>query len=156
MSEQSGQPATNPVEIPEELYIVPLKEMVIFPGVMIPLFFTNEDAIAAVNKVMMGDHILGLVARRKGDAETPAPEDLYGFGSAVRTLQVLKLPEGGIKVMVEGLARIRVLEYFREDAYLKAKVEEVREFYEKNLVVDALIHSVISLFKVAMAMGRPL
>ncbi|MDH4100749.1 MAG: endopeptidase La [Nitrospirota bacterium] len=148
--------STPPANIPDDLHVVPVKEMVIFPGVMLPLFFTGEQAIAAINAAMRDNHLAALVAQKDANIENPGPDALYGFGTAVRIDQIVTLPEGGAKVLVEGLARIKILEFFRDGTYLKAKVEEMREFYEKSLAVDAVIHGALSLLKVAMALGRPL
>jgi ATP-dependent Lon protease len=144
------------LSIPGELYLLPLKDTVIFPQMVLPIFFTSDYAIEVINRVMIGDHMLALVAQREPTVEMPAPEDLYSVGTAARVLQMVKLPEGGVKILVEGVARVRIVECFRDDDRLKCKVEEMREFYEKTIIVDALVQSVIALFKVALALGRPL
>ncbi len=152
----SGNDPVGSSEIPDELYVLSLKDSIIFPAMVLPIFFTKDDAIEIVNKVMMGDHIVALVAQKDASVENPNAEDLYMVGTAARILQLVKLPEGGVKVLVEGISRVKVLEYFRDGRHLKGKVEEMREFYEKTIIVDALVQSVIALFKVALAIGRPL
>lgn len=142
--------------LPNELYILPLKDSAIFPAMVLPLFFTRDDAIEAINRAMMGDHMVALVAQKDPSVEYPSSEDLYPVGTAAKILQMVKLPEGGAKVLVEGITRVRIVECFRDGVYLKGKVEEMREFYEKTIIVDALVQSVIALFKVALAIGRPL
>ncbi len=147
---------SNISEIPGELYVLPTKDSVIFPAMVLPIFFTKEDAIEIINKAMLGDHMVALVAQKDPSVETPSPEDLYMVGTATKIIQMVKLPEGGVKILVEGVARVKIVEYFREEGRLKGKVEEMREFYERTVIVDALVQSVIALFKVALAIGRPL
>ena len=143
-------------DIPAELYVLPLKDSVIFPAMVLPIFLTREDDIAVVNKALLGDHMVVMVAQKDPSVETPSADNLYNFGTATRIIQMVKLQEGGVKLLVEGVNRVKIVEYFREGTHLKARVEEVREFFEKTIIVDALVQSIIALFKVALAIGRPL
>ncbi|MDO8444823.1 MAG: endopeptidase La [Deltaproteobacteria bacterium] len=152
----SNSNPSNISEIPGELFVLPTKDYVIFPAMVLPIFFTREDAIEVVNKALLGDHMVVMVAQKEPSVETPSPDDLYMVGTATKIIQMVKLPEGGVKILVEGIARVKIVEYFREGTHLKAKVEEMREFYERTIIVDALVQSVIALFKVALAIGRPL
>lgn len=147
---------SNITDIPGELYVLSLKDSVIFPAMVLPIFFTKDDDIEAINKAMLGDHMVVMVAQKAPGIETPSPEDLYKIGTATKIIQMVRLPEGGVKTLVEGVNRVRIVEYFREGTHLKAKVEEMREFFEKTIIIDALVQSVIALFKVALAIGRPL
>lgn len=156
MVRMSDPDPSNITNIPSELYVLPLKDSVIFPAMVLPIFFTREDAIAVINKAMLGDHMVVMVAQKNISTETPSPEDLYSVGTATRIIQMVKLQEGGVKLLVEGISRVRIVEYFREETHLKAKVEEMREFFEKTIISEALVQSVNALFKVALAIGRPL
>ena len=152
----SNSNPSNISEIPGELYVLPTKDSVIFPAMVLPIFLTREDDIAVINKAMLGDHMVVMVAQKDPSVDTPSPEDLYMVGTPTKIIQMVKLPEGGVKILVEGVARVKIVEYFREEGHLKGKVEEMREFYERTIIVDALVQSVIALFKVALAIGRPL
>src|SRR3990172_13348312 len=152
----SNSSPSNISEIPGELYVLPTKDSVIFPAMVLPIFLTREDDIAVINKAMLGDHMVVMVAQKDPSVDTPSPEDLYMVGTPTKIIQMVKLPEGGVKILVEGVARVKIVEYFREEGHLKGKVEEMREFYERTIIVDALVQSVIALFKVALAIGMPL
>ena len=143
------------VVIPEELPILHSKN-VVFPYMVIPLFFSRKKDIEAINSSMMGDHLIGLVAQKKEEVEDPRIDDLYGIGTAVQVLQIMKLPDGNVKVLVEGLSRIKITEYIQEEPYLIARVENLREFQEKTLLVEALMSSIIALFKICVSLGRGL
>ncbi|MBE9535610.1 MAG: endopeptidase La [Proteobacteria bacterium] len=142
--------------IPEELIVAPLKDMVIFPYMALPLFFTRDKVAKAVHQAMEESHIVALVAQRDSGTEDPTTEDLYGVATAAVIKQIVALPEGGIKVVVEGLSRVEIKEYTSKDAPFRAKVESVKEFQEKNIVMDALVQSVNALFKLSLSLGRPL
>lgn len=148
---QNGMPL-----IPEDLIVVPLKDMVIFPYMALPLFFTRASMAGAIRQAMEESHIVALVAQRDSSLEDPAVEDLYDVATAAVIKQIVALPEGGLKVVIEGLSRIEIKKYTSKSAPLRARVESVKEFQEKNIVMDALVQSVNALFKLSLSLGRPL
>lgn len=151
------KPVTEEVVIiPEKLIIIPMRQMVVFPYMVVPLFFTQDAIIKAVNEAMISNHLLGLVTQKNSKTGSPQAEDLYNIGTAAKILQMLRLPEGGIKVIVEGLARIRTKEFIHETPPFLAQVVEEREFFEKGLITSALVQSATTLFKVCLGLGRPL
>lgn len=143
-------------QIPDELIIIPLKDTVIFPFMVVPLFFTKPEVINAINDSMMGNHLIGLTAQKNLARETPLSDDLYQIGTAANIRQLINLPDGGIKILVEGLTRIKIKEVTQENPYIVAKIEAISEFQEKSLVIDALVQSVNAMFKLALTLGRPL
>jgi len=149
-------PEETNIKIPEELTILPLKDMVVFPFMMLPLFFEKKEYIEAINEAMHGNHIIGLITQKDSAKGDPTSGDLYTVGTAVTIKQLVKLPEGGVKLLVQGLARIKIKEFTQERPHIKAKVEAVKEFHEKNMAIDTLLQSVNALFKLALSMGRPL
>lgn len=148
---QNGMPF-----IPEDLIVVPLKDMVIFPYMALPLFFTRASMAGAIRQAMEESHIVALVAQRDSSLEDPAVEDLYDVATAAVIKKMVALPEGGLKVVIEGLSRIEIKKYTSKSAPLRARVESVKEFQEKNIVMDALVQSVNALFKLSLSLGRPL
>ncbi len=142
--------------IPLQMPILPIKDTVIFPLMISPLFFSNPKDKLAIEDAMKGEHFIGVTAHKTKNIENPAPKDLYSVGTAVKILQIVKLEDGGIKVLVEGLARIKIINYIKEEPYLFAEIEELREFYEKNSFTDALVQSINTIFKTVVAVSRPL
>ncbi|MCB1588280.1 MAG: LON peptidase substrate-binding domain-containing protein, partial [Xanthomonadales bacterium] len=92
--------------------VLPLRDVVVFPHMVIPLFVGREKSIRALELAMTRDKQILLVAQRSPDTDDPAADDLYGFGCLATILQLLKLPDGTIKVLVEGVHRVQVLEMF--------------------------------------------
>lgn len=136
--------------------MVPVKDLVVFPYMVIPLFFTNSKTAKAINQSMMADHMVALVAQKDPAKEDPLEEDLYSVGTFALIKQQVNLPEGGIKILVEGISRVKIKEFTQTEPFLIASVENVVEFQEKSLVLDALVQSVNAMFKLALTLGRPL
>ena len=144
------------INIPKELIILPLKDMVVFPFMMLPLFISRKGHIDAVNRAMLDSRVIGLLTQKDGNKDDPASSDLYKIGTAVNIKQLVELPDGEVKVLVQGLGRIKVEEFTQEKPFIKARVEVVTEFHEKNSAIDALVQSVNALFRLALSLGRPL
>ncbi len=143
-------------KIPSELIILPLRDLVVFPYMVLPLFFSRPSVIEAINEAMMGNHMVGLVAQKETKKDDVTGEDLYPVGTVATIKKMVKLPEGSVKVLIEGLQRIKITEYTQQGPFIKANVEVVQEFHEKSMVIDALVQSVNAMFKLALALGRPL
>jgi ATP-dependent Lon protease len=94
--------------IPDELPVLPLREMVVFPYMVLPLFVARERSIAAVEDALAGDRLLLLVAQREGDIEAPEPDDLYRTGTVAMVMRILRMGDGRVKVLVQGLAKARI------------------------------------------------
>ncbi|MFV1951271.1 MAG: endopeptidase La [Nitrospinota bacterium] len=144
------------VVIPPQLPILPVKDLIVFPLMVTPIFFTNEKDLKAINDSMASNNLIGLVVQKNSEGEYPSPKDLYSVGTASRILQLVKLEGGGIKMLVEGLSRIKIISYTREEPYLLAEIEDVREFHEKNTFIEALVQSVSALFKMVISIGKSL
>src|SRR3954465_690879 len=116
-------------EIPRgALYpVLPLRDIVIFPHMVVPLFVGRGKSIQALEQAMAKDRLVFLVAQRKATVEDPRPADLHETGTLGEVLQVLKLPDGAIRVLLEGVRRVRSKSIVQTEPYLKARVEEVKE-----------------------------
>src|SRR3954453_16538018 len=124
--------------VPDVLPILGLSDVVIFPTMVAPLLVDNAQSIRLIDDVVEGDRFLGLVLQRKADVDNPLPEDLWEYGCAGRVLKMLKFPDNTVRVLVEGLRRIRIKEYETLTPYLKAKVEVVPETYATDVEMTAL------------------
>src|SRR5229473_2644576 len=124
--------------LPEVLPILGLSDIVIFPAMVAPLLVDTAQSIRLIDDVVEGDRLLGLVLQRRPDAENPQPEDLFEAGCAARVLKMLKFPDNTVRVLVEGLWRIRIKEYDTQTPYLRAKVEILREIAHESVELAAL------------------
>ena len=97
--------------IPVVLPVLPLRNIVVFPGMIVPLFVGREKSIRALEDVMADDKELLLVTQKDGDQDDPEASEMHQIGTVGSVLQMLKLPDGTVKVLVEGIARARVLDY---------------------------------------------
>ena len=104
---------------------LPLRDIVVFPGMIIPLFVGREKSISALNEVMTSDKKIILVTQKNPEIDDPKEENLYSFGCESKILQLLKLPDGTVKVLVEGLNRIKILEYKNDKDFMKTSGEVV-------------------------------
>ena len=104
--------------------LLPLRDIVIFPSMVVPLFVGREKSIKALQEVMKSDKSIVLVTQKNSEIDDPEGKDLYGFGCLSKVLQLLKLPDGTVKVLVEGEKRVRILKHIDEDdKYLTCEVE---------------------------------
>ncbi len=124
--------------LPEILPILGLSDVVIFPTMVAPLLVDNAQSIRLIDDVVEGDRFLGLVLQRKADVDNPLPEDLWEYGCAGRVLKMLKFPDNTVRVLVEGLRRIRIKEYETLTPYLKAKIEIIPETYATDVETTAV------------------
>src|SRR5436305_3022876 len=120
-TEEAPLPEITTQVLPEALPILGLSDIVIFPAMVAPLLVDTAQSIRLIDDVVEGDRLLGLVLQRRPDAENPQPEDLFEAGCAARVLKMLKFPDNTVRVLVEGLWRIRIKEYETQTPYLRAK-----------------------------------
>ena len=117
----------NKEDIPEILSILPLRNTVLFPGVVIPITAGRDKSIQLINDANKGDKVIGVVAQRDEDVEDPTFEDIYKTGVVAQILRVLKMPDGNTTVIIQGKKRFEINELIQEQPYLKAKVQEAIE-----------------------------
>lgn len=131
------------------LPVLPLRDVVVYPHMVIPLFVGREKSIKALEAAMVDNKQIFLVAQRKSSNDDPSPADVYNIGTVASVLQLLKLPDGTVKVLVEGEKRSRVKEYKQEQGFLEAQLEEVEEVAgEINpQEIEILMRSLMSQFE---------
>jgi ATP-dependent Lon protease len=117
--------------LPEELPILPLRNTVLFPGVVIPITAGRDKSIKLINDANSGDKIIGVVAQRDENVEEPTAADIHNVGTVARILRVLKLPDGNTTVILQGKKRFEIDAVTTEEPYLKAKIKEVTEVRPK-------------------------
>ena len=108
---------TQPIEIPQALPLLPVRDIVVFPYMVLPLFVGREMSIKAINEALAGNRMILLAAQRSLDVENPQPQDIYNIGTVAMIMRMLKLPDGRVKILVQGLAKARVQEYLQRDPY---------------------------------------
>lgn len=117
----------KPEDLPEELSILPIKNTVLFPGVVIPITVGRQKSIKLVKKAYQGNRIIGVIAQKNVQAEEPVIEDLYRVGTVARIVKMLVLPDGNTTIIIQGKNRFEVREYTREEPFLTARIEMQQE-----------------------------
>jgi ATP-dependent Lon protease len=134
------------VEIPSTLPILPLKETVVFPQSMTPLAIGQERSIKLVDEAVSGDRMLALVTVRNEEAEVPGWDDLYETGTAAIVHKLIRVPDGTLRILVQGLQRIRLDRRVQDDPYLVGEFTEVPDVAEESKELEALTRNVQGLF----------
>lgn len=135
--------------------VLPLRDVVVYPHMAIPLFVGRPKSIKALEAAMQGDKSVLLVSQRTADVDDPAHKDLYTVGTLANILQLLKLPDGTVKVLVEGNQRARVHQLAIEDGYLLADVIAIDEDEDSNdAQLDALMRTALATFEQYVKMNK--
>ncbi|MEZ4600399.1 MAG: endopeptidase La [Syntrophotaleaceae bacterium] len=142
------------LNIPSILPVFPARGQIVFPHMAHPLFVQSDD-LAPVDEALRGDRLLGLFAM-VGDETQNAPLQYNRIGTVCRVSQVFRFPEGGAKVMLEGLSRVRLIGIRQQNPISQATVKALVDRESRGPIADALMQSVNGLLKVALAYGRPL
>jgi ATP-dependent Lon protease len=131
-----------------EVYpVLPLRDIVVFPYMIVPLFVGREKSINALEEVMRADKQILLAAQKNAGDDDPAPDAIYQIGTLASVLQLLKLPDGTVKVLVEGTARAKVVRYTANPDYFEAEVERIAETLGAKEEIEALARSAVSQFE---------
>ena len=144
MTPEDEEEMNNEV-LPDTLPILPLRNMVLFPGVVIPITAGRDKSIKLINDANNGDKIIGVVAQKDESVEEPGIDDVNTVGTVARILRVLKMPDGNTTVIIQGKKRFEIDSVTTEDPYLKATVREFEETRPKSK--DAEFHTIIESIK---------
>ena len=129
------------------LPLLPLRDVVVYPHMVVPLFVGREKSILALESAMEADKQIVLVAQKDPSEDDPGVDDVYQVGTLATILQMLKLPDGTLKVLVEGLGRVSILNAFQEDDFIKASAQELSSNDLLEDESDALMRSTTNLFE---------
>src|SRR5215470_11543244 len=146
MATQPG-PGAADVPIPDALPVLPLRETVVFPLTVMPLAVDEPRSLKLVDDVMRGNRLLALVARREARPEPAQPEDLFGVGTAAIIHQLARVPDGGVRLMVQGIERVRILDWIGREPYLIARIAVARDDEAGVPDLEALRRAVVDVFR---------
>jgi len=136
--------------------VLPLRDIVVFPHMIVPLFVGRDKSVAALEAAMNADKEIFLVAQLDPAEDDPAREDLYEVGVTATVLQLLKLPDGTVRVLVEGKARGRLVELSDADGYLQSTIEMLDEREAEGIEVEALMRSSVEQFEAYAKLNKKL
>ena len=133
---------SEPVAIPALLPVLPLKDTVVFPQSMSPLAIGQPRSVKLVDDVLSGDRLLALVTSRDPEIEQPGFADLHEIGTAALVHRMLRMPDGTLRVLVQGVSRIRLGRPLRDEPYLVAEIQEVPDVVVESTELEALVRTV--------------
>ncbi len=144
------------LEIPETLPVLPVRDIVVFPYMILPLFVGREMSIKAIEESLARDKMVLLLTQKDLNVENPGTDELYEVGVVGLIMRMLKLPDGRIKVLVQGLNKARVKKYTKLEPYFEAKVEKIEDEPAQDLSIEAeaLIRTVKDLMDKAVSLGK--
>ncbi|MEB2288017.1 MAG: endopeptidase La [Anaerolineae bacterium] len=133
-------------DLPAELPILPLRGLVVYPHTTVPLTVGQPRSVKLVDEVVAGDRVIGLVASHDPELETPGPDQVHLIGTVAQIHRLFRAPDGTIRLLVQGMARIRISEFTETQPYLRARVEAAPETVESGIEVEALMRNVVEQF----------
>ena len=146
------------VEIPDTLPLLPVRDIVIFPYMLLPLFVGREMSIKAIEAALASNRLIYLVAQKVLEVENPTPKDIYRIGTVGLITRMLKLPDGRIKILVQGLTKAKTLKYVQAEPFYSVQIEKIQEpkVTEITLEVEALMRNVKEQLEKMVTLGKVL
>lgn len=141
---ESDQEDTNGIEVPAEIALLPLRNTVLFPGVVLPITVGRDKSIKAVNDAYKGDKLIGVIAQKDSNVEDPGVKDLENIGTIARIVKQIKMPDGGTTVIIQGKSRFGIEAIIGEEPYFKAKISKLED---EESPKDADFHAYVSTIK---------
>jgi ATP-dependent Lon protease len=146
-------------KIPDTLPVLPLRDIVIFPFMIVPLYVSRERSIKAVDQALAENRMILLAAQKKQEEEEPGPDDVFSVGTVALIMRMLKLPDGRIRVLVQGLSRARIASFDEGLPHLQARIEAVGDVEgagKDTLEVEALMRNVKAALEKSQNLGKPI
>ncbi|HYR52331.1 MAG TPA: endopeptidase La [Candidatus Dormibacteraeota bacterium] len=141
-------------EIRDRIPLLPLRDVVIFPYMTIPLLVGRIPSVNAIEAAVQKDRVLFVLAQRRPDVPDPAAKDLYRVGTVVRVLQLFRLPDGTMRVLVEGICRARAKKFFRGSDYMSASVGIIDDKVKQDAQLEAMMRNVLASFNDYVHLNR--
>ena len=135
------------IQVPEILPILPLRNTVVYPMTVIPLSAEQPRSLRLIDAAMQGDRLIGLVAMKNPEVPTPGPDEVHTVGTMALIHRMLRVPDGSVRLIVQGLERIEITEWVAEEPFLQARVVHRPETLEETVEVEALSRNLVDLFR---------
>lgn len=156
-SGSAGENKPDKLKIPKEMPVLPVKDTVVFPGMVAALSVVTERDINLLNHVLAANRFLALVAQKDKDLKVVKQSDLYDYATAAVVLQMLRMPDNSAKMLVQGVSRIKIDEYIQTEPYFKAQVAVLEDIIENDMETEALARNAADQFirMISMAPSLP-
>jgi len=144
------------VEIPDTLPVLPVRDIVVFPYMILPLFVGRDMSIKSIEHALNTNRLVLLVTQKDLSIENPTPEDFYPVGTAGIIMRMLKLPDGRVKILIQGLSKIRILGFTQKEPFYMATIEKItdQKIEEMTIEIEAIIRTVKEQLDKAVSLGK--
>src|SRR6059036_795434 len=158
MPAESNERDTQPLETPEQLPLLPVRDIVVFPYMVLPLFVGRDMSIKAIEAALAGNRMIFLATQKALDVENPKPEDIHTVGTVGIIMRMLKLPDERIKILVQGLAKAKVQEYIQTEPYYSVRITKIVEAKPPtpSLEAEAVMRTVKEQLERIISLGKVL
>jgi len=136
LQEQELQPPQN-IEIPTQLPLLPVRDIVVFPYMVLPLFVGREMSIKAIEAALAGNRMIFLATQKALDVENPSPDDIHTIGTVGIIMRMLKLPDERIKILVQGVAKAKIAKYIQTDPYYSVRIDKLTDTKSSSTTLEA-------------------
>jgi ATP-dependent Lon protease len=152
----SEQKIDKEIEIPDNLPVLPVRDIVVFPYMILPLFVGREMSIKAIEYSLSSSKMVLLLTQKDLNIENPTPEDLFSVGTIALVMRMLKLPDGRVKILVQGLSKAKALKYEQTEPFFKALIEKIEDQKLEKLTIEdeALVRNVRGQLEKAVSLGK--
>ena len=127
--------------------VLPLRDIVVYPKMIVPLFVGREKSIRALQDVVDKDQNIILATQKNAATEDPTSDDVFHVGTVGTVLQMLKLPDGTVKVLIEGMERVKITKFLKNPDYMEVQAEILPDAVENDTELEALVRAVLSQFE---------
>lgn len=144
------------IEIPEEVPVLAVRDIVIFPYMILPLFVGRDISVKAVEYSLNSNRLIFLLTQRDFNVENPEPSDLYSIGTVCMIMRMLRLPDGRLKILVQGLSKARALSFKEHEGFYVAKIEKIEDLQIKEITLEneAMIRTVKEQLEKVISLGK--
>jgi ATP-dependent Lon protease len=153
---EAEQKIDKEIEIPDTLPVLPVRDIVVFPYMILPLFVGREMSIKAIEYSLSSNRMVLLLTQKDLNIENPTPEDLFSVGTVALVMRMLKLPDGRVKILVQGLSKAKAMSYSQTEPFFKASVEKIEDKKHEKLTIEdeALVRNVKGQLEKAVSLGK--
>lgn len=158
MDLQDNKDSEDQVQIPDSIPVLPLRDIVIFPFMIVPLYVSRDKSIKAVDSALAENRMILLLAQKDQEKEDPGSDDLFRMGTVAVIMRMLKLPDGRIRVLVQGMSRAIVENYLQSSPFFQASLTPVQEadWQTDSLELEALMRNVKGALEKSANLGKPI
>ncbi len=155
---EQDSPQTQNIEVPDQLPLLPVRDIVVFPYMVLPLFVGRDMSIKAIEAALAGNRMIFLATQKALDVENPTPEDIHAVGTVGIVMRMLKLPDERIKILVQGVAKGKVEQYIQTDPYYSVRITKIVEAKPSgpSLEAEAVMRSVKEQIERIVSLGKVL